>query len=113
MRAEFSTKPENLVAAIGPAAVCKYEIGQDVIDAFGKSFPDSTHLFTPTCDSYAFVDLHKANFEQLLSVGVLPENVYVAPLCTMERTDLFFSYRKEKKIYGKTGRMLSVVGRKE
>jgi hypothetical protein len=28
----------------------------------------------------------------------------------MERTDLFFSYRVEKKKYGKTGRLLSVIG---
>jgi len=30
----------------------------------------------------------------------------------MERTDLFFSYRKEKKLRGKTGRLLSVIGLK-
>jgi copper oxidase (laccase) domain-containing protein len=28
----------------------------------------------------------------------------------MERTDLFFSYRQEKKVYGKTGRLMSVIG---
>jgi hypothetical protein len=29
----------------------------------------------------------------------------------MARTDLFFSYRVEKKKFGKTGRLLSVIGR--
>jgi hypothetical protein len=29
----------------------------------------------------------------------------------MERPDLFFSYRLEKKKFGKTGRLLSVIGR--
>jgi copper oxidase (laccase) domain-containing protein len=29
----------------------------------------------------------------------------------MARTDLFFSYRKEKESLGKTGRLLSVIGR--
>jgi len=113
MRALFGSEPRNLVAAIGPAATGKnYEIGQDVIDEFGKNFPDSAHLLTPTRANHALIDLHTANKEQLLSVGVLPENIRVAPLCTIERTDLFFSYRLERKLYGRTGRLMSVIGRK-
>ncbi len=112
MRAAYGANPKDLICAIGPAAVCNYEIGQDVIDAFGENFPDgSRHLFTPTRDGHALVDLHRANFEQLTTIGVSPENIYTAPFCTLERTDLFFSYRKEKRLYGKTGRLLSVIGR--
>ncbi|MGI8469542.1 MAG: peptidoglycan editing factor PgeF [Pyrinomonadaceae bacterium] len=112
MRAEFGTDAKNLTAAIGAAAICDYEIGQDVIDAFRENFPDSEHLFTPTRAGHAFVDLHLANKEQLLKSGVLPENIFVAPLCTIQRNDLFFSYRQDRKLYGKTGRLLSVIGRK-
>jgi hypothetical protein len=113
LRTIYGTDPADLIAAIGPAATCKnYEIGQDVIDEFGRNFPDSAHLFTPTKENHALIDLHAANKEQLLGAGVREENIAVAPLCTMERTDLFFSYRKEKKQYGKTGRLMSVIGRK-
>jgi polyphenol oxidase len=112
MRALFGTRAADLIAAIGPAATCKnYEIGQDVIDEFGRNFPNSAHLFTPTKENHALIDLHAANKEQLLSAGVQAENISVAPLCTMERTDLFFSYRREKKLYGKTGRLMSVIGK--
>jgi YfiH family protein len=111
MRANFGTNPRDLIAAIGPAATCEnYEIGQDVIDEFRENFPNSAHLFTPTKDNHALIDLHTANKEQLVRIGVLTENISVAPLCTMERNDLFFSYRKEKKLYGKTGRLMSVIG---
>ena len=111
MRVHYGTKPTDLIAAIGPAATWEnYEIGQDVIDEFRKNFPNSEHIFTPTKANHALIDLHTANKEQLLSVGVAPANISVAPLCTMERTDLFFSYRKEKKLYGKTGRLMSVIG---
>jgi len=114
MLENYGTSAKDLICAIGPAATCKnYEIGQDVIDAFAENFPDSKHLFTPTKENHALIDLHTANREQLLSLGVLPENIHVAPLCTMERTDLFFSYRKEKKLHGKTGRLMSVVGRRQ
>lgn len=113
MRRIYGTSVLDLVAAIGPAATRKnYEIGLDVIDEFSRNFPNSAHLFTPTRENHAFIDLHMANEEQLLTAGVRPRNIKVAPLCTMERTDLFFSYRKEKKLYGKTGRLMSVIGKK-
>lgn len=113
MKTEFGTNPKDLIAAIGPAATCKsYEIGRDVIDAFGEKFPDGENIFTHTRENHALIDLHLANKNQLLSIGVAAENIFVAPSCTMERTDLFFSYRVEKKLYGKTGRLLSVIGRK-
>jgi copper oxidase (laccase) domain-containing protein len=47
-----------------------------------------------------------------MRAGVLRENIYTAPVCTICRTDLFFSYRNEKKQFGKTGRSLSVIGRR-
>ncbi len=113
MGVEFGTKPEDLICAIGAAATCgNYEIGQDVIDAFREKFADAEKFFTATRPNHALVDLHLANKEQLTAAGVLPGNIYVAPFCTMERTDLFFSYRKEKKLYGKTGRLMSVIGLK-
>ena len=111
MRENYGTEAENLICAIGPAAVSTYEIGQDVIDAFAENFPDSAHLFTPTREHHACVDLHKANREQLISHGVLAENIYTAPFCTLARTDLFFSYRADRKAFGQTGRLLSVIGK--
>jgi polyphenol oxidase len=113
MKTEFGTDAATLVCAIGPAATCRnYEIGQDVIDAFHENFPESEKLFTSTREGHALIDLHRANKEQLIAAGVREENIYIAPFCTMERPDLFFSYRLEKKKYGKTGRLLSVIGLK-
>ena len=112
MTEHYGTDPSDIVAAIGPAAsVRNYEIGPDVIEAFGRNFPGSEHLFEPTRDGHARIDLHTANREQLTSVGVDPARISVSEFCTMERTDLFFSYRVEKRKYGKTGRLMSVIGR--
>ncbi|MGI8494186.1 MAG: peptidoglycan editing factor PgeF, partial [Pyrinomonadaceae bacterium] len=114
MRENFGTRSEDLTVAIGAAALaCCYEIGQDVIDAFAQNFPHSERLFKTTRKGHAMVDLHLANREQLLNAGVAPENIFAAPLCTMDRADTFFSYRVEKNLYGKTGRLLSVIGRSE
>ncbi len=114
MREVYGTNTEDLICAIGPAASGKnYEVGQDVINAFEENFSTCGNLFTEIRQGHALVDLHLANKEQISSIGVLPENIFIAPLCTIERTDLFFSYRVEKKFYGKTGRLLSVIGLKK
>lgn len=114
LKEKYGADPSKMIAAIGPAALCgNYEIGQDVIDDFQDNFGDeSEKYFTPTREGHALVDLHAANRDQLLSIGVSRDNVYLAPFCTMERTDLFFSYRREKQTNGKTGRLLSVIGRR-
>ena len=110
MRQEYGAKPADLRVAIGASAgPCCYEVGAEVIDAFNEKFNDDG-LFTPTRPGHAKIDLLKANTDQLMSVGVLPERIHVAPICTMCRTDLFFSYRKEKSVNGKVGRLMAVVG---
>ncbi|MFL6373175.1 MAG: peptidoglycan editing factor PgeF [Pyrinomonadaceae bacterium] len=113
MQGAYGADPQNMIAAIGPAASCRmYEVGQDVIDQFAENLGGSQQYFIRTRNGHAFVDLHNANRDQLIKAQVRPENIYVAPLCTMERSDLFFSYRREKQDFGRTGRLLSVIGRR-
>ena len=112
MTTAFNTKPSDVHVAIGPAAgSCCYEVGTDVIDPFRNKFPDQ-ELFTETREHHACIDLLKSNREQLISAGVAPDRINIAPLCTMCRTDLFFSYRREKSLQGKVGRLMSVIGRR-
>ena len=113
MKREYGAQPEDLRVAIGAAAgACCYEVGTDVIDAFMSKFPDGEKLFTETRTDHALIDLLTANRDHLVAEGVKEEKIHIAPICTMCRTDLFFSYRKEKKVHGKVGRLMAVVGRK-
>ena len=112
LQSEYASRPQNLLAAIGPAAnSCCYEVGSDVISVFKERFPESNHLFTPTREGHARIDLHTANQDQLIAAGVLPDRISIAPLCTMDRNDLFFSYRCEKRLHGRVGRLMSVIGK--
>lgn len=114
LTAEYQSQPESLRVAIGPsAASCCYEVGSEVIDGFKERFPNADDLFTPTREGHARIDLLKANRDQLTSAGVRNERIHTAPLCTMCRTDLFFSYRREKQVHGKVGRLMAVIGRKD
>lgn len=112
MQSEFGADPTNMIAAIGPAACGRnYEVGRDVIEEFSAAFSESEKYFRPTREGHALVDLQLANKDQLIGCGLKPENIFTSPFCTIERADLFFSYRIEKKKLGKTGRLLSVIGR--
>ncbi|HYV00439.1 MAG TPA: peptidoglycan editing factor PgeF [Pyrinomonadaceae bacterium] len=109
--AAYKTNPGDVRVAIGPAAAaCCYEVGTDVIDPFRTKFPHQ-ELFRETRPDHACINLLEANRAQLISAGVAPDRINIAPLCTMCRTDLFFSYRREKSLQGKVGRLMSVIGR--
>ena len=113
LQKEFAVSTANLRAAIGPAAnVCCYEVGQEVIDRFKERFSQSDSLLVPTREGHARIDLQRANRDQLMTAGLAAERIHVAPLCTMDRTDLFFSYRREKAIHGRVGRLMSIIGRR-
>jgi YfiH family protein len=109
---EYNVRPQDVRVAIGAAAgPCCYEVGSEVIEAFASRFHDANDLFARTREGHALVDLLKANRNQLVSAGVKAERIHTAPLCTICRTDLFFSYRREKSLHGKVGRLMAVVGR--
>jgi polyphenol oxidase len=113
LKERFGSKPEDLRAAIGAAAgPCCYEVGIDVIEGFSNKFAGAENLFTPTREGHALVDLLQANRDQLVSTGMHEDRIHTAPICTMCRTDLFFSYRKEKSLHGRVGRLMAVIGQK-
>ena len=112
LREAYGTDPADVRAAIGPAALdCCYEVGTEVLEAFRARFAYAEELFTLTRPEHARIDLHEANRRQLLDAGLDAARVHAAPLCTMCRPDLFFSYRRDRPLHGRTGRLLSVIGR--
>lgn len=132
MRMEFSTRPADVLAAIGPGiGQCCYEVGPDVVKEFAAQFPQARSWFEGPFDALAsgedpnplpwltmmppghqpppprcHLDLKAANSALLIDAGVSPKNIFISDLCTSCRTDLFFSYRREET----TGRMMSVIG---
>ena len=111
MKAEFGADPANMIAAIGPCATCEnYEVGMDVMERFASALPNHQKYFHETRPGHALVDLRLANSDLMTAACVPPQNIYTSPFCTIARSDLFFSYRVEKKKFGKTGRLMSVIG---
>ena len=132
MRSEFRSRPEDLIAAIGPGiAACCYAVGEEVRSEFGSQFAYAPELFAEVSDSdpirekypllfltarapghsnlgpQLHLDLMEANRRQLVDAGVRAEAITVVGDCTRCQNNRYFSYRAEQ---GATGRLLSVVG---
>jgi YfiH family protein len=95
----FGSKPENILAAIGPSiGACCYEVDDFVRDqASGYE-----EFFAPKGGGKYQLDLWGMNAKQLQEAGVPADNIVVAEVCTNDNVDLFCSYRAEQ---GSTGRM--------
>jgi len=92
MCARFGCRPRRVLAGIGPSAGPKcYEVGADVYRAASR-LPERDRLFRPRGSRMTF-DLWLANRMQLEAAGVPSRQVETAGICTMTRTDLFYSYR--------------------
>ncbi|ORU00703.1 hypothetical protein D081_0685 [Anaerovibrio sp. JC8] len=108
MVSEYGSKPEDLLAAVGPAiGPCCYEVGQEVAQQFRDAFPefcDKIVIDGPNGKSQ--LNLWKANELQLTKAGLRPENIDVAGVCTACNHRQFFSYRADK---GRTGRIAAVL----
>ena len=104
MRLLYDVQPENLIAYIGACiSGIKYEVGPEVAFNFDDQFYSSSKN-----EGKYLLDLKGVCKNQLISAGLLTENVEVSEYCTFQDNDLFYSHRKEN---GKTGRMLAVIGR--
>lgn len=132
MRLEFGSRPEDLVAAIGPGiGACCYSVGEEVLSSFESQFAYARELCHDVFDSdpvrkkYPMLfltqrapghspigpglhlDLVEANRRQLLDAGLKPRAITAIGGCTSCQPELFFSHRASS---GHAGRMMSVIG---
>ena len=85
----FSSKPEDIIALIGPAiSKCCYEVSEEIKDKLLSTVKNTNGLFEDRN-----VDLKQINARQLQEIGV--EKIDICPYCTSCNNDLFYSYRKE------------------
>lgn len=132
MEMEFGTDPKDVLVALGPGiGQCCYEVGADVVKEFQAQFPSARDWFDGPFDALAAnedpnplpwltmrppghpppepriqLDLIAANRAILAEAGVPIERISSSGFCTACRTDLFFSYRRERT----TGRMMAAIG---
>ena len=95
----FGSKPDDLVAAVGPSiGPCCYEVGDDLVPQFA-AHPDATRWFSTA--STLRLDLWRATRDQLERAGVPSSQIHVCELCTSHHPRLFHSYRRDGKAAGR------------
>lgn len=103
MRNTFGSRPEDIIAAIGPCiGPCCFEVGPEVAVEFQGIFPERKDL-----EGRTHVDLPEANRRQLVAAGVPDASISVAHICTACTPEEFYCFRRERQ---RTGRMVSAIG---
>lgn len=112
---DSGSRLENLRIAMGPAIAGEvYQVSQTVAAEVGASivsnditdtpeaildtlqqFPDPPILDDPHPERVR-LDVRRVNAIQLAQLGIEPEQVAIAPYCTYQVSEHFFSYRRDK-----------------
>ena len=93
MHVQFDSDPAALRAAIGPAiGPCCFETDDDVPQALRRALGTAAEPFMSWNGRKWHIDLKAVNALWLQQQGV--SQIDICPLCTMCRTDLFWSHRK-------------------
>jgi YfiH family protein len=109
MRQDYGSRPEDLLAAVGPSiGACCYTVGDEVHTQFQSIFPYAATLF----HEGLHLDLWQANRHQLIDAGLEERQIAIIGECTAcSRTPQgemrYFSHRGE---HGVAGRMLNAIG---
>lgn len=97
---DFNSNPRKLIAYIGPSICQKnYEVGKEVADLFDEKYKAKKN------DKY-LLDVSAANYDMLISFGLLKNNIEKSELCTYEEKNLLHSFRRDGQ---RSGRSIGII----
>lgn len=104
MSRQCGVKPENIRVCVSPS------LGPDRSEFvnFRTELPEH---FLPFQVRPTYFNLWEIGRKQLLDAGILPQHIQFAELCTYDNPDDFFSFRRDKRITGGHGTVISVSKR--
>ena len=106
---EYGTDPSDLICAVGPS-ICKdcYEVSEDVADQFKMAYTEFQvpQIVYPKEDGKYLLDLHRANYFNLVDAGVTPEKIDITNICTCCNSEWLFSHRASKGFRGNLGAVI-------
>lgn len=107
MASTYGSNPRDLLAGIGPSiGRCCFIVKEDVVTAIETKCLHKDRVLFRNGGGRWRVDLTVLNRLQLIDAGLTSERIASTGLCTSCLSNLFYSYRREKK---KTGGMLSGI----
>jgi len=109
----YGTRPENVVAAVGPS-ICQdcYEVSEDVAEAFYREFHkpgQGKEILLAKGNGKYQLDLWRANQIVLEEAGIPAEKIQVTDICTCCNPDYLFSHRASHGKRGNSGAFLGLL----
>ena len=89
MKQAFDCDPSDIIVCISPSLGPKHA---EFIN-YKTELPECMWTFQNPLNYFNLWDISKS---QLVSAGVMPENIQIASICTFEQTHEFYSYRRNK-----------------
>lgn len=110
MTEEYGSRPEDLIAAIGPGiSRCCFETGSEVPEAMSAALGDEATQFVDTLENGKYkVDLKGINTLWLKRFGVLVTNIDISRDCTMCHPEKYWSHRYTKGERGSQATLISL-----
>jgi len=104
----YGSKPENMLAAIGPS-ICYscFEVDKPVASEFDE-FDSFVNLKPNTEDKY-IIDLKGINRHILAEAGLSKTNIEVSALCTKCDASLFYSHRRDGDLRGSMAAFMEIT----
>ncbi len=101
MAERFGADLASLHVAIGPSAgPCCYEVDTPVLEQLAPDLPNASTILKRTSPRTGQLDLKELIRWQAVSLGIAEDHLHTVDICTMCRSDLFFSYRREGTVHG-------------
>jgi YfiH family protein len=108
MEKDFGCSPQDILVGMGPSiGPCCYDVGPEVITQMKAVLSShQEYIQHESKEGKGYLDLQKANRDQLVEAGILRKNIETANQCTCHNAHIFFSYRHQ---HGKTGRFAAGI----
>lgn len=95
------SNPRDMYVGIGPAiGACCYAVDEIRASLFSRQFPHTDGTIVNKSDDSWYIDIGQANLEECLLMGITPEHIDYALLCTHCHRDEFFSFRRKDEPFG-------------
>ncbi|AFY73780.1 uncharacterized protein, YfiH family [Synechococcus sp. PCC 7502] len=92
---ESGSDLSNLVTALGPAiSGTSYQVQTDVADQVLTTIKNPVGVFPDATLGHCRLDLRLVQQQQLLELGLTISQIAIAPYCTFQTPEHFFSYRR-------------------
>ncbi|MDQ7826277.1 MAG: peptidoglycan editing factor PgeF [Candidatus Eremiobacteraeota bacterium] len=112
MKELYGTEGCHCLAAIAPSiGPCCFLVDDDVARVFLGTFGERKDLIRETSNKWS-IDLWKLNEWQLLQEGVPGVNISTARLCSSCMPELFYSYRRDRRITGRMAALITLKGKR-